>query len=70
MAFLNTVEAGGHTHFTNLQASIEPKPGVLLVWNNARADGSPNEDTIHAGMPVVSGSKYVLTKWYRAGAFK
>lgn len=70
MAFLNTVEAGGHTHFTNLHASIEPKPGVLLVWNNARPDGSPNEDTIHAGTPVVSGSKYVLTKWYRARAFK
>ena len=65
MAFLNTVAQGGHTHFTNVGASIEPKPGVLLVWNNAKPDGTPNEDTMHAGTPVIDGSKYVLTKWYR-----
>ena len=70
MAFLNTVEQGGETHFTRLGAVIEPKPGVLLVWNNARPDGSPNEDTIHAGTPVVAGVKYVLTRWYRTRAFR
>jgi prolyl 4-hydroxylase len=65
MAFLNTVEEGGHTHFVKLDAMIEPKPGVLMIWNNARPDGVPNEDTLHAGTPVVRGTKYVLTKWYR-----
>lgn len=69
MAFLNSVEEGGHTHFVELGASIEPKPGALLVWNNARPDGSPNLDTIHAGTPVVKGVKYVLTKWYRTRDF-
>ena len=66
MAFLNKVQEGGHTHFTNVGASIEPKPGVLLIWNNAKPDGTPNEDTMHAGTPVIAGAKYVLTKWYRA----
>lgn len=70
MAFLNAVEEGGHTHFVQIGASIEPKPGVLLAWNNARPDGSPNEDTIHAGTPVLSGVKYVLTKWYRTRPFR
>ena len=65
MAFLNVVEEGGHTHFTEVGASIEPKPGVLLIWNNATRDGTPNENTKHAGTPVIKGSKYVLTKWYR-----
>lgn len=65
MAFLNHVEAGGHTHFTEVGASIEPKPGVLLVWNNATPDGEPNFDTMHAGTPVIEGEKYVLTRWYR-----
>lgn len=65
MAFLNTVEEGGHTHFTEVGASIEPKPGVLLIWNNATPDGEPNLDTMHAGTPVIEGEKYVLTKWYR-----
>ena len=65
MAYLNEVEEGGGTHFTEVGINIEPKTGVLLVWNNALPDGSPNENTKHAGTPVVKGTKYVITKWYR-----
>lgn len=65
MAFLNEVEEGGETHFTHIGIKIEPKPGVLLIWNNALEDGSPNLDTMHAGTPVLKGTKYVITKWYR-----
>lgn len=65
MVYLNTVEAGGATHFTELGFQIEPKPGALLIWNNALPDGRPNESTMHAGMPVLKGAKYVITKWYR-----
>lgn len=65
MAFLNKVPQGGHTHYTEVGARIEPKPGALVIWNNAKPDGTPNEDTMHAGTPVIEGSKYVLTKWYR-----
>ena len=65
MEFLNEVEEGGETHFTEVGIKIEPKPGVLLLWNNALPDGTPNEGTMHAGTPVVKGAKYVITKWYR-----
>ena len=65
MAYLNTVEAGGATAFTLLGMQIEPEPGVLLLWNNALPDGRPNEATLHAGMPVERGVKYIITKWYR-----
>ncbi len=65
MAFLNEVEAGGTTDFTDIGISIEPKPGVLLIWNNADPEGVPNPWTIHAGRPVEAGVKYVITKWYR-----
>ncbi len=65
MVFLNAVEEGGHTQFPRLGLSIEPKPGALLLWNNADRKGVPNPWTIHAGMPVVSGVKYIVTKWYR-----
>ncbi|ALE15937.1 eukaryotic peptidyl prolyl 4-hydroxylase alpha subunit-like protein [Altererythrobacter epoxidivorans] len=70
MAFLNEVEEGGETHFTEVGIKIEPKPGVLLVWNNALPDGTPNEGTIHAGTPVLKGAKYVITKWYRTREWK
>lgn len=66
MVFLNQVEAGGATEFPELEISLEPRQGVLLAWNNARPDGLTNPATIHAGRPVVAGSKYIITKWYRS----
>ena len=65
MVFLNEVEEGGTTDFTELDFTITPKPGVLLAWNNADVDGVPSEMTMHAGRPVTAGVKYVITKWYR-----
>ena len=66
MAFLNPVEEGGATHFSRLRIGIEPRPGVLLIWNNADEEGRPNPWTIHAGTPVKKGVKHIITKWYRA----
>ena len=65
MAFLNPVDEGGSTDFPRLNISIEPRPGALLIWNNADPEGVPNPWTIHAGKPVVRGVKYIITKWYR-----
>jgi len=70
MVFLNEVEKGGETQFVDIGIRIEPKPGVLLIWNNALPDGRPNEATMHAGLPVLSGSKYIITKWYRTRTWK
>jgi prolyl 4-hydroxylase len=46
-----------------------PQRGALLVWNNMAVDGTPNPNSLHAGRPVVKGTKYVLTKWYRTRAW-
>ena len=65
MVYLNDVEEGGTTDFTRIGVSIPPQQGAMIIWNNARPDGSLNDDTMHCGMPVVRGVKYVITKWYR-----
>ncbi|MDE2436378.1 MAG: 2OG-Fe(II) oxygenase [Sphingomonadales bacterium] len=65
MIYLNDVEEGGETAFVNLGMSIPPQRGVLLAWNNGTPDGSLNQFTLHAGTPVVKGTKYIITKWYR-----
>jgi prolyl 4-hydroxylase len=65
MIYLNGVEEGGETQFVSAGFTVPPRPGTLLLWNNMRADGSPNVDTLHAALPVVRGVKYVLTRWYR-----
>lgn len=55
--------------FSALGIQIEPKPGLLLIWNNALPDGSPNEATLHADLPVERGVKYIISKWYHARAW-
>jgi prolyl 4-hydroxylase len=65
MAYLNRVEEGGDTAFPRLEIQVAPRPGTLLIWNNADAEGVPNPWTVHASTPVVRGAKYIFTKWYR-----
>ncbi len=65
MAFLNAPEGGGQTFFEQVGVKVAPKPGNLLAWNNLDAIGEPNPYSIHQGMPVIAGVKYIITKWYR-----
>ena len=65
MAFLNEPEAGGQTDFPTAGIRIAPRIGNLLVWNNMDELGSPNHASLHQGMPVERGVKYVITQWYR-----
>jgi prolyl 4-hydroxylase len=65
MIYLNDVEAGGGTRFGVPKKIVQPETGKLLAWNNRRTDGSPNPSTLHHGMKVRRGVKYVITKWYR-----
>ena len=69
MIYLNEPEAGGATRFKLLDFQVEPKLGRVLIWNNMTADGSPNPWTLHEGMPVDRGTKYIVTKWYRERQF-
>jgi prolyl 4-hydroxylase len=69
MVYLNDVAAGGATRFKTIGKSFAPEAGKLVCWNNRRLDpdgfqpGNPN--TLHHGMKVRKGRKYVITKWYR-----
>lgn len=65
MVYLNDVEAGGATRFKAVNKLFKPEAGKLLCWNNWRPDGRENPNTIHHGMKVRKGVKYVITKWYR-----
>ncbi|MEM1050544.1 MAG: 2OG-Fe(II) oxygenase [Pseudomonadota bacterium] len=65
MIYLNEVEAGGATRFKVVGKIFQPEVGKLVCWNNRRSNGEPNPDTLHHGMKVRKGVKYVVTKWYR-----
>jgi len=65
MVFLNKPDAGGYTNFPKAGVKIAPRRGNLLTWNNMDSYGHPNDFSIHQGMPVDAGVKYIITKWYR-----
>lgn len=65
MVYLNEVASGGGTRFKALGKIFRPETGKLLCWNNRRADCSVNPNSLHHGMKVRKGVKYVITKWYR-----
>lgn len=65
MIYLNEPEAGGATRFKTIAKTIQPEAGKLLAWNNLNPDGTVNGNTLHHGMKVRSGVKYIITKWFR-----
>ncbi len=70
MVYLNEPEAGGATRFKAVDKIIQPETGKLVAWSNRRPDGSLNPATLHQGMKVRAGVKYVITKWYREGVWR
>jgi prolyl 4-hydroxylase len=65
MIYLNKPEDGGATRFKHIDKIVQPETGKLLAWNNLDAHGRVNGATLHQGMKVRRGVKYIITKWYR-----
>ena len=65
LVYLNEPEQGGGTRFPRLNKTWAPKLGSLLVWNNLDANGDPNPNSLHQGLPVKRGFKAILTQWFR-----
>ena len=63
--YLSEVEAGGGTRFPSIGLEVRPRKGGAVFFADIDAFGAPDELTLHAGVPVVRGVKYVATKWLR-----
>jgi prolyl 4-hydroxylase len=63
--YLNTPKAGGSTDLPNIGLSIRAKKGSALYFENVSQQGEVDDRTLHAGMPVIAGEKWIATKWLR-----
>lgn len=63
--YLNTPKDGGSTDLPNLGLSIRAKKGSALYFENVTQQGEVDDRTLHAGMPVIAGEKWIATKWLR-----
>lgn len=67
--YLNDDFEGGGTDLPRLNYMVEPRKGKVVAWKNLHEDGSPNVETLHAGLPVISGTKWILVTWVRQHKF-
>ncbi|KAG8522894.1 Prolyl 4-hydroxylase subunit alpha-3 [Galemys pyrenaicus] len=63
MIYLSSVEAGGATAFIYANFSVPAVKNAALFWWNLRRSGEGDDDTLHAGCPVLVGDKWVANKW-------
>lgn len=69
LVYLNDDFSGGETEFPKMNIKVNPKKGKLVLWDNMREDGSLDYDSLHAGLPVETGTKYIAVVWMRESKF-
>jgi prolyl 4-hydroxylase len=63
--YLNDVATGGETVFPELGLSVVPKKGSAVYFEYCNSHGELDPKTLHGGLPVVAGEKWIATKWMR-----
>ena len=61
---------GGETGFPKLDINIPPKKGDVVVFHNTLLDDAAthpkiNPRSLHGGMPVIKGEKWMVNLWFR-----
>lgn len=68
--YLNSPPAGGATAFPKLGLEVAPVKGNAVFFSYQQADGGLDDRTLHAGLPVESGEKWIATKWLREHPYR
>ena len=63
---LNAPAAGGATHFPNVGLSVTPRRGAAVYFAYEGGDTV----SLHAGLPVIEGEKWIATKWLRERPYR
>jgi hypothetical protein len=70
LMYLNEGYTGGSTCFPGLALEIKGRRGDMLQFHNLDADGQGHKDSLHAGMPVMAGEKWLLSQWIRSATYR
>lgn len=70
LVYLNDDFSGGATFFHRLELAITPVRGCLLHFHNVDPQGLVDPLTLHSGQPVISGGKWLASKWLRERPYR
>jgi hypothetical protein len=64
VTYLNTPLAGGATAFPLLLKEVPAQQGCLARFDNIDTGGQVRSGSLHAGLPVKQGVKWICTLWF------
>jgi prolyl 4-hydroxylase len=65
LVYLNDDYAGGETEFSKVGLKVHGLKGDGIVFRNTVEGSRADPMSEHAGLPVVSGTKYLASRWIR-----
>ncbi|HAR90781.1 MAG TPA: hypothetical protein DCR45_07375 [Gammaproteobacteria bacterium] len=66
LLYLDEPEEGGGTSFPNLDMEVRARKGRMLLFHNCHPNSViRHPDSLHVGMPVLSGEKWACNFWFR-----
>jgi prolyl 4-hydroxylase len=65
LVYLNQDYRGGETAFPRIGLKVKGRTGDVLVFKSCGPDGNVEPLSEHAGLPVISGTKYLASRWIR-----
>mmetsp|Transcript_42281 Transcript_42281/g.104792 ORF Transcript_42281/g.104792 Transcript_42281/m.104792 type:complete len:435 (+) Transcript_42281:2-1306(+) len=70
--YINDVEEGGGTRFTDLDLTVKPRAGKAVLWPSVLDRNLSQEEprTHHEALPPVSGLKFAVNLWIHQHDFK
>lgn len=70
LIYLNNEFTEGNTYFKNLNLKLKPSPGSAIVFFPLAKNSSKCHPlSLHAGLPVKSGEKWIANIWFRERQF-
>jgi prolyl 4-hydroxylase len=69
LIYLNEDFEGGETDFPKIPYRAIPKKNKLIIWKNVDENNKVEYNSLHAGLPVTKGIKYIGIFWIREGKF-
>ena len=70
LVYLNDDYDGGETRFVHCDLALRGGIGDGLLFRNIDAEGRPDKNAAHAGLPVTRGVKMIASRWIRAQPFE